>query len=217
MKNIMIILIALFFSAQTFGGAETGHGGGAVECIDPLTGVKQIELLDLYMGEAHGFTIDRTNEISVEDQIKTALKKIKDGPPKSDLGRTIQDSLKSTMNKARMVMTDEPSFPVPTDAGILDLKENCKLVGVALYKDNFWGPDTLKINYKIYSQLTNTDKAALWIHEDVYALFRSGIKVWSSVPFQRFVAVTFSRSEDYFTPKWPPPKNIKIGPSSKKD
>jgi len=139
MKVLTLALLFSIFTSSAYAGNETGHGGNGVLCVNPSTGEKHVELLDLWNGEAHGLRISRNNNLPAGQQLEAALaklRKIHADPDEGDsLVEVIRRSIVKVQKTARFV--SDVGFPIPQDTGVQVFPAECQMVGIGSYQDHF--------------------------------------------------------------------------------
>lgn len=192
MKNLILILLTglTFNSAAQAGGV--GNGGVAYVCRNPENNeITYARLLDLWEPETQ--SIPQTNKESSPAQLNRALKLIGDFFPhgKTDLSRIIQEDEARTLmsNKALTLTTDAlPSYGPGRN-------KNCEFEQVALHGYDYeLRKVVLKINKEIYNSplFSNTDRAALKLHEALYSVARKYWDVRDSRFVRSVIATMFS-------------------------
>lgn len=197
LRAVCISVVALFhFHAAAVGGDMSG-GGGAFVCNNP-DGTMSAHLLDLWEAEVlPGFKdlveVQYSNE-EIGVQLNRAVTRLHavDQRFYDDVAAELQ-FLRNTQNHA--MLGDEIEIDAPTDTGHHFSKPGCPLKGLAFYDDT---QKKLAIKASYYQALkSETDRAALWLHEAVYKVLRERDKQTTSVDSRRFVACLLSQ-----TPCW---------------
>ncbi len=203
-KMILKTTLAAVLTLSTFGAGQAsaangkGNGGIAYVCRNPMNNtIISARLLDLW--EPETFKPFRDCDTSIEKQIENALAKIKLIPGASD-----------TLVNDRIEIAKLDRFPVTkplplSDDAIPDYapEKGCAFEQVASYGFvNETGEFKLRIYNEIYDSpmFSNSDRAALWVHEALYALDRElndtpATPVTDSRKSRRVNARLFSNSE----------------------
>ncbi|PIU01147.1 MAG: hypothetical protein COT74_01175 [Bdellovibrionales bacterium CG10_big_fil_rev_8_21_14_0_10_45_34] len=161
-KAFFIGLMALGALAEASTGGVDGGGGKSIICRDTNGAIKSAEVLDLYEGRVmFGLNIQETNE-PMNLQIKRALDLI----PANSRGIVevykdiVLKNMRITPPGTQLLPIDD-SFEVIVPAG-------CSAEQAA----NYYNDKMILISGDIWSSLTETGKAALILHEAVYAANR---------------------------------------------
>ncbi|HVK60337.1 MAG TPA: hypothetical protein VM432_02255, partial [Bdellovibrionales bacterium] len=178
MQSIKFMAMALITAAASLASAGPGSSGGGtgIFCPSPM---KTVQLLDLYEGTAmKGYTYTHDAE-PYEVQITQMLARL-------SFDFSVQYPITDLMNEIRSNTVFLPpgvSIDVPGDVlddGIIVKPSECSLGGIGYYED-----DKLYVSSDAFSQLTETEKAAFFMHEAVYARYRE-------VEFLRTSRITYS-------------------------
>lgn len=178
MKNKIQLTIglSLLISTSVFAqgeGTHSGNGGLAYVCRDSNQQITEARLLDLWEPEKTLLSSDFTT--SVEEQIKKALAKV------SDDNEVFKLSQRQLLKYAIAIAKNDRSFvskSIPLSNDALPAYRpafGCAFEQVALYGFDYETRDwVLKISKEIYDhpKFSNTDRAALWLHEAMYSLDR---------------------------------------------
>jgi hypothetical protein len=195
MKHLIFISIFSISSAISIAhAAGTGvtGGGSTVVCRDPNTNaiIGQPQLYDLFEAQhdpRRAYKIVRSEE-NADAQIEAMVKNFEaNAIPAEDLeGVTLRNSLAVeardwlfTDGEARINM--EPDF-MPR---FLPKDPHCKVEVTASYDD---ASSVLEVDKEIYEKMSNTDKAALRLHEAVYKINRIFAKDKTSDRTRQMVA-----------------------------
>ena len=182
----LIILVALLAISISSHASRESHGGGAIVCQD---GVFLYDLYEATLPEEHswgGLNIVRTEETE-EAQINKALER---------LGAWTSPSLRQLVEaayiKARKIVRRPPPGSMidrPRDVENEFMRIGCELKGVASYND---GKNRLSIDPDLYKRMPPTDRAALWIHESIYKIWRDHMGAEDSTFIRKMVGHLFS-------------------------
>jgi|GEM_PF-7029738 len=169
MKRPLILALSLSMSAtaiaQPVDGKE-GNGGGGLVCADG------VYLYDLFEGAIPGQLTENGLKIierpeAVEIQIDYIFSKI---------GRIMSADLEIHLRKTfDQVFAAQQKIPAglslvfPADLEAEFALPGCELRGLASYNDR---RERLLIDASLYSRMTPTHQAALWIHETIYKFMR---------------------------------------------
>ncbi|MES2800943.1 MAG: hypothetical protein V4654_00495 [Bdellovibrionota bacterium] len=194
--NTKALLAGILLSTSvSFAGVDSG-GGAGIFCPASITNQPSVQLLDLYEGRInYELEIPETN-VPYEEQIEQALNKL-----------SFDFSLKADMRKTLVALKANHKF-LPVGVGIYvppDLGEGeavvmptgCTLGAIGYYETN----GTLKISNDAFSALSETQKAAFWMHEAFYSLDRyyyikseKFMSVPNSKATRQFISQLFSQS-----------------------
>jgi hypothetical protein len=156
---LFIGTIMIFAFAEARAGGVDGGGGKSIVCRETSGAIKSAEVLDLYEGRVmFGLNITETGE-PMDTQINRALNLI----PASSRGlievyaKQVQKYLKLTPAGTQLLPIDD-SFEVVVPTG-------CSAEQTA----NYYNDKLILVSSDIWNSLTETGKAALILHEAVYA------------------------------------------------
>ena len=194
MKALKFSIIALLasLSISVFAGPNDGGGGQGVVCLNPDKTVKSVELLDLWEArEIYKREIETSSEPTAV-QVAHAIERLRNvvdypyGIVRADnvrlsKGDALVDSLRMTAEQFlnpnyallryksnRLVKTkDAYEEIVPDD-------ENCSIEQLVRYKDAGMGGGSsqIMVNERLIDLMDNTNRAALIVHEALYAELR---------------------------------------------
>lgn len=144
--------------SNSVGGVD-GGGGKSVVCRNEQGTIVSAELLDLYEGaKMYGLNIQKSNAHYVE-QIETALTVI----PISSRGMT-EIYAHIVRDKMTLLPLGTDIAPINDSLEII-LPRNCQVEQLA----RFYSDDKILVNGEIWQNLDETSRAALILHEAVYA------------------------------------------------
>jgi hypothetical protein len=207
MKIFLAIAISYFSLAHA--GTAVSGGGGAFVC-RPLennkTYISKAMLVDLWESQNTPFRwrkpltpndktnlriiINKTNDISVEQQVSNAINNI------AQLNEDLAQATRGELNEILLNLNPLPngiSLTIPNDLQVDYYPDNCPPEGMLRYNGQ---SKQLDIKTSIFEKLeSNTDVAASYIHEALYKVFRqsgSPTAQNNSTLVRRFVACVFS-------------------------
>jgi formylglycine-generating enzyme required for sulfatase activity len=187
--SMAVALVAAFvaLSAPTAKAGVGTHGGIGMSCKNANGALSSVELLYLVEGrELYGFAIANSGA-SVDEQITGALAKLPDEAFRKYFTREIQ----KIRNEQRVI--DAKYILVPTgDYSTPIIPKNCDLVQIAIY---YGRESKVLLNQDLFNMLGNADKAALYIHEAAYKLFRDATKATSSDEARQLVGALFAQGD----------------------
>lgn len=174
LKNLGLVCgLSLVLGSTAFAekgsGHGTGNGGGAWDC-----GPKQnVELVDLFEAAYPEEIVDgsltiKRSHVPYEVQILERLEKLRPDYPLfvEKVLRTLR-----SIESGKVVDAIPGSLAPPTDVNNEIMKPGCTLVGVAIYNDQL---QRLRLDRSLLKRMSQTDQAALWLHEAIYKVFREG-------------------------------------------
>lgn len=190
MKKIIIGFL-IILSSNSFAEKEGGNGGISYVCRNETGEIISARLLDLW--EPETFKSYQNNSESVESQIDKALKKIDVFFPDGSKRLRAQIQVENGL-----IFKTHRQLPLTNDALPRYYPEaGCKYEQVARHGYNIEiNKDVLEIDLNIFENIhfSNSDKAALMVHEAMYSLAReSGEKTSDKVRI--LVAKLFSDQE----------------------
>lgn len=163
-KNKLNRNIAWAFGANSWAG-DVGNGGVSVVCRDRNGAITSAEILDIYEGRERFQKTYVSSGLDIDTQIQLAQLKL---VRHTSYLTKLQDEISKV--KANMVFIRVGNEVLPTnDAFPVIIKKGCKFEQLA----NYTADNEALVSQEIYDQLDNLNKAALYLHEAVYALRRS--------------------------------------------
>lgn len=193
-KLIMLSLLTIAVSAHA--GNDGGGGGGIV--IDG-----KVLLLDLVEAsrpkEQGGLTEKGLNIVesqeSVEVQVERALSRLDMWRQAANLDLGLASEVRNThaeILKITRNISASYDLAFPVDANLNFISRNDKLVGIARWETDHTGKETLWLDNKYHSLMSNTHKAALEVHEAVYKVLRAKLNHQDSKLTRAIVGYLFS-------------------------
>ncbi|MBC7753605.1 MAG: hypothetical protein H7Z71_05155 [Moraxellaceae bacterium] len=188
MKNAYrtLFIITLFKSLIVIAGGESSGGGGAAVCRDNNKKIISAQLLDLYEGTVRfNYNIPRSSS-PVKDQILGILSKIDDPMFKQLIKQTTVQVLESSV-----FLPSGVGMAPTTDLGAeyaVVVPEGCAIEPIGFYE--FDG--SLKLSRSVYQALSETDRAAFFIHESIYKIARDLAFKRESSASRKTVAALFT-------------------------
>lgn len=184
MKKLFFLL---FLPLMSFAG-EKGNGGYAIVCRDNNNQITSAELLDIYEGRVlykRSYAVDMN---STDELIELAKTRIGDfGSFLNKLNKElsfINQNLIFIPNGNELEPTDDAFPPIK--------KKGCQFEQLA----NYTNLGEVLISQEIYDHLDNINKAALFIHEAVYAIRRKAVGDETSQVSRRIVAHLMATNPD---------------------
>ena len=161
-----LFLIVLFsFSAWSFTGGDKGNGGLSVVCRDSSGVITSAELLDIYEGRLiHKLSYDYLSP-DIEGYINFAKAKIAD--QESYVKRLTSEIDKVHRNLIFIPYGNE--LEEIDDAIPVIRKKNCKFEQLA----NYTPAGLVLVSEEIFDHLDHLNRAALILHEAIYAIRRA--------------------------------------------
>lgn len=189
--TITLLLLNPTFVHAKSSGHEIGNGGGAWVCREPNQTVRWLELVDLYEAQVEfGLTVPKPS-IAPKLQHKKAIDGLKQSNPRLLLQlQHFIDTIPATfrwIDNANLQVVDDALFR------IRPLETDCT-GGKIHYEQlaNFTKYGVILINKGLYNLLTDTEKAALELHEEIYALARDRFYDQDSSRTRRIVGALFA-------------------------
>lgn len=167
MKTLSSVIFGLSLSLTALGHSGSGNGGISYVCRDAKNQITYARLLDLW--EPETFTTYQDNTLSAEEQFNTVISQIRNLD-----NLTANFIMKKAKQLDQETIFTTKALPLTNDA-IPDFEPEpgCKFEQVARYGfSNEVNGRALRINKEIYNspKFSNTDRAALRLHEIIYAL-----------------------------------------------
>lgn len=164
---------------------QEGHGGVSLVCRDSKKKIVSAQLLDLFEGRnEYGYQFQVRNE-DYREQIHRVINLLRDHCILQ--GDEIEARIIAIMSRRVMVESDIELI-LSQDAFPLIRKRGCSFEQVATYAHD----DGVMIQPEIFEQLSETHKAALYVHEAIYLLAREELGVERSTKVRKAVAYLFS-------------------------
>ena len=154
------------------GGAVHGGGGRGIRC--NLNGKETFESLDLFEAKAVGLRL-RPVPASEDEAIDLAIELLAKHmwtPKTIDLAeytKLLKKAMRDKWLSKVRYLDGSKSLRMVNDSHEVILQEGCKPEQVAIYYEG-----SILVNKKLYDQMDNLSKAALWLHEIVYYMERQG-------------------------------------------
>lgn len=182
----MLMVPILSFAADD--GKEVGNGGGGVVCRDSEGKIISAQMLDLFEADDYQLTIihsNKTADVQFDDIVKR-LAKNKDGAT-AIVARGMK--MAELLFKRDFTFISEGRKLEPTkDVVPVISKKGCAIEQVANYLQN----GDLKVDSEIYRAFSETEKAALKVHETIYKSLRQDKNIPDTRAIRKLVAFLFS-------------------------
>lgn len=163
-----LIFLGLLFPLFAYaGGSTVGNGGNSVVCQD-AQGHSKAEVFDLYEGRVIRGLVYQESPAPYLDQARNIIGTLGAAlgqGPKSDGG--VIDLLERNIQHLIFLPSGTGLKPIP-DGDEFILPKTCQMVQTA----NFLDFEHIYIDSDIWQLLSNTQKAALLIHETIYEYLR---------------------------------------------
>ena len=161
-KTLLGISVLSLMSASSF-ASGVGNGGVSVVCRDANERILSAELLDIYEGKVR-YGKKYNNNLDSDTKVELAQLKLIKHP---DFLSAFQEEFARV--RAILMYVPVGNILTPTnDAFPTILKTGCNFEQLANYTDD----GDLLVSQEIYNHLSEVNKAALLVHETVYAIFR---------------------------------------------
>ena len=181
--SLMVGALALTSNAHA---EKVGNGGISHVCRDDSGRIVSARILDLW--EPESFVTFQDNSVSADEQLNRAIGKIEsyDFESAKKIRATIENQKKiRLLSRKPLVLTNDAIPDYETEG------KNCKFEQLArLGFVNELGRRALRVNLEIFNSpaLSETDRAALDLHEALYDLSRDS----DSRRTRKYVAILFS-------------------------
>lgn len=184
----LFLLTTLTYSICSATGTETSGGGGAAVCRDMNKKVSSAYLLDTYEGEVRfSYNIPQSKQ-DPNNQLVDVLNKIQNPLIKQFTKQTVAQIIDSTEFLPQGVGM-APTSDLGKEYGVV-VPDGCAIEPIGFYESN----GILKISRSVYGALSETDKAAFFIHEAIYKLARDLTFQSDSARSRKAVASLFSNN-----------------------
>lgn len=185
--RILFYTSILFYLFQAHAG-EKGNGGYSVVCRDNSGMITSAELLDIYEGRIlykRAYAVDMN---SVEELIEIAKSRLAEhGGFLSKLEKEL-----SAIHQNLIFIPDGNELQPTDDAFPPIKKKGCQFEQLA----NYTNAGEVLVSQEIYDRLDNVNKAALFIHEAVYAIRRKAVADTNSQVSRRITAHLMATNPD---------------------
>ena len=189
------IALATFHYAEALahGGVTVGNGGSTVVCKDRQSKIVRAELFDLYEGRVLKGLSYQENTRPYLDQARDIIAALAMNLQQhADTDGGVIDLLERNI-KHLIFLPSGTGLKTAPDGAEFILPKGCELQQAA----NFHDLDHIYIDSDIWSELSNTQKAALLVHETVYEYLRDpgskgSVVELNSIRSRRVVALLFS-------------------------
>ena len=176
-NTILAVLVALSFSAIA---GDKGNGGYSVVCRNDDGTIASAELLDIYEGRLIHNLNYTNNSLTVAALLSAAQYKVLTEKSFSD--KFIREIRSIHSN---LVFIPEGNVLESTEDALPSIKKkDCQFEQLANYTDN----GEIIVTQEIYDHLDNLNKAALVVHEAVYAIRRKALGESTSVASRKLTA-----------------------------
>jgi hypothetical protein len=186
MKIKLLILIFIFYFEARAG--EKGNGGYSVVCRDLFSKIISAEVLDIYEGRIlfkRSYAVDMN---SVEEIIDIAKKRLSQHPK---FLSKLEEEL--SLISQNLIYIPDGNELQPTDDAFPPIKKKgCQFEQLA----NYTSVGEVLISQEIFERLDNVNKAALFIHEAVYAVRRKAVGETNSQISRRITAQLLALNPD---------------------
>jgi hypothetical protein len=162
-------------------GGQDGGGGAAIVCRNEAGQISSARLYDLYAIENNPRSPRETvkSNASIEQLLQQALNRVASAHSENGTPVVKSDNLTVSLISRALALVQRDWIPllpgtrldfVPDVAAeFVSSRPECKLETVAHYDDQL---SNLSVDMQIYNQFSETDKAALKMHEALYKISR---------------------------------------------
>jgi|GEM_PF-5050787 len=198
---LALVIAGLQPAFSDAGTLDIGGGGSGDVCRDSNHRVISAELLDLSEApDVHGFEITEST-IKYEEQARRILSRLDfiyagTAVPKMHLQAVLQ-----TMFEVSVSLNPNRVIERPLDLGrekVVLSKPGCKIEGIG-YRQHNGTKVELKIAPQVFAALSETHRAAFYVHEAIYSFYQVNLKRRISLDrgtydVRKLVAVLFSKN-----------------------
>lgn len=194
---ILGLALGISASLHAYAGGVSGGGGKGVVCRGAEGNVKSVELLDLW--EAQNITgeeIPVTDE-SVVDQVRSKIPMLRNiynerkWSSNEQLEQTLRREAELFMAGYNVRYMKGIKLSLTQDSFEQIVPSNCEVEQIAIY-NNTTTSSVIFINADLYEKMNATNKAALALHEVVYAHLRTYSQENNSLRTRRIIGRIFS-------------------------
>lgn len=169
MKTFIILSVLLSSQLVTAQIDRKGNGGNTVVCKDNSGNILSAEILDLYEGRILHNLQYKEDPAPYPDQARSIIEKLaKTHGQGSTVAGGFLDLLARTERGLIFLPPGTGLKPIP-DSEEFILAKGCELIQTA----SFRGANHIYIDSDIWNELSETQKAALLVHETIYWSLRS--------------------------------------------
>jgi hypothetical protein len=188
MKNLAFILLVLLGHLSFAQADRKGNGGDAVICKNETSGVVQEELFDLYEGRILKQIQYNESSTPYLEQVRTII---------NNLGQTLGQTASTDGGLIKLLEQNIKNLVfLPLGVGLAPvndvdsflLPKNCQIIQAANFRDD---DGRIYIDSDVWGKFSETQKAALLLHETIYEYLRKPINV-NAVP----VEITSNRTRN---------------------
>lgn len=200
------LLIGLLLPSVIFANAKViGNGGNVVICENAQGEVTKAEVLDLFEGHAvYGLNYNEDATPALLQALKYSDTLSYAGSPVS--AKNLSADVRDIYNGLKFLPTGVGLESIP-DSGHFITPKGCRVVQTINYRD--W--KNIFVDVDVWNVLSETQKAALLLHEAIYAYYREGNfeinDEMTSTRARLAVATLFSGKKAEATDKIPDNKN----------
>lgn len=186
MKKILIALL-MTFAGSTLAHANAkvvGNGGNTVVCKDDKSAIITTEVFDLYEGRVlRGLQYQEKNKPSADQATEIIASLAKSLGQKEESTGGLTSLLKRVRKNLIFLPSGTGLKPIPDGAEFI-LPKKCELIQTINFRDF----DHVYVDTDVWATLSETQKAALLVHETIYWYLRD------PGPKGNFVEVSSSRT-----------------------
>jgi hypothetical protein len=186
------LVIGFVSVGSVYAGTKDGGGGPSVICNGPDGKVQSAQLLDLHEAQVrYGLTVPHSNT-PAQVQLKAAFERLV--AYNWFIASDVEDALSAVESKIAFLPAGEIMAPgVDLGDGYAAVIPNgCSLAYVGYYESD----GTLRISKDIFDLLSETDRAALLMHEALYKVARDIGYQKDSLVSRKFNGYLFSTAQD---------------------
>jgi hypothetical protein len=163
------LLIGLLFPSLIFANAKViGNGGNVVICENAQGQITKAEVLDLFEGHAiYGLNYNEDAIPALAQALKYSDTLSYAGSPVSS--KNLSADVRDIYNGLKFLPVGVGLESIP-DSGHFIIPKGCRVVQTINYRD--W--KNIFVDFDVWNVLSETQKAALLLHEAIYAYYREG-------------------------------------------
>ncbi|MBK9321618.1 MAG: hypothetical protein IPM97_01440 [Bdellovibrionaceae bacterium] len=176
-------ILCLIVSSISFAGGMEGGGGGAIVCRNTQGQMISAEIFDLFEGRALYGYLPKLDASDYKAQARSIAKEISEAARNS----FFINETERVLDEVRFLPPDASLNPI-NDIGSIIKPSNCEIFQAAFYLPN----KRIYFDSTVWSLLNETNRAALIIHEVVYAFLRSSNGDKTSIRARQYVSYLYS-------------------------
>jgi hypothetical protein len=167
MRNLLLALVAVAWPTFVHANAKVvGNGGSTVVCRDSKEKISSVEVFDLYEGRVlRGLRYHEKAVPALEQALEMAMK-VDIAMGTAELAGNFQGEVRDAFSRFVFLPSDTGLKPVDDGAEII-VPRNCAMTQTA----NRINENTIYVDSDIWSDMSETQRASLLLHEATYRFF----------------------------------------------